>query len=248
MTEPLRVAAASDLQAVLPLLAEAFAKESGIEIVATTGSSGNLARQVRQGAPFDVFLSANQRYVDELAAEGIIEPESVAPYAVGVLVLAVNRDSGIPVEALADLDRAEVQRVAIANPDHAPYGVAARQALEDAGLWEALEPKLVRGDTVVQTLQFVRTGNAEAGLVALSNALGADAVRVVPIDPATHEPILQVLGVVADSARLRDARTFARFLLEPPGQRILLENGFRAIPDPPQRRGRVAERGSGFPQ
>ncbi len=99
----MRVAAASDLQSVLPALAERFRKDHGVEVVTTIGSSGNLARQVRQGAPFDLFLSANRRYVEDLADEGVIAPETVAPYAVGVLVLAVNRASGGAIEGLEDL-------------------------------------------------------------------------------------------------------------------------------------------------
>lgn len=234
-TEPetLRVAAASDLQGVLPILAEQFERESGVRVVPTTGSSGNLAQQIRQGAPFDVFLSANRRFVEELAADGIILPETVSPYAVGVLVLATNADTGRAVETLDDLNRPEIKRVAIANPDHAPYGVAARQTLQNAGLWEPLAPKLVRGDSVLQAFQFVRTGNAEAGLVALSNALGSEGVRVISIDPELHEVIQQVLGVVAGSTLEVEARSFARFLQGAAAQGILLRNGFQPAVDSP---------------
>lgn len=226
---PLRVAAASDLQAVLPILAERFGRENGVAVVATFGSSGNLARQVRQGAPFDLFLSANRRYVEELAADGRVERVTVAPYATGVLVLAVHGGAEAPVEGLADLARPEVRAIAMANPDFAPYGVAARQALERAGLWDALGPKLVPADSVRHALQFVETGNAEAGLVALANAQGDPAVRIVSIDPDLYEPIEQTLGVVVGAPRVADARAFARFLLGAAGQQILQQNGFRPI-------------------
>lgn len=226
---PLRVAAASDLQAVLPVLAARFRAEAGVEVVATFGSSGNLARQIRQGAPFDLFLSANRQYIEDLAAEGVIRPDSVDPYAVGVLALAVHEAVSAPIATLDDLRRPEVRRVALANPEFAPYGVAARQALERSGLWDDLGPKLVLADSVRHALQFVQSGNAEVGLVALSNARDAPRVRATPIDESRHEPITQVLGVVAGAAREADARAFARFLLGPDGQAILARDGFRPV-------------------
>lgn len=227
---PLRVAAASDLQAAFPALIAGFHQHSGETVEMIAGASGQLSQQVRQGAPFDVFLSADLGFVAKLAEAGAIRPDSVRPYAIGSLVLAVYRESPAGVSSLGDLARPEIQRVSIANPEHAPYGRAAKQALERAGLWESLRPKIVQAETVRQALQFVRTGNADAGLVgrAISDV---PEVRIVTIDPALHEPIVQGLGIVAASARPESAAAFTRFLLGADGQRILAQYGFRP-PDP----------------
>jgi molybdate transport system substrate-binding protein len=229
----LRVAAASDLLGVLPALTNRFTAASGVTVTPVVGASGQLAQQIRQGAPFDVFLSANMGFVRDLANEDLIEPDTVRAYARGRLVLVVNRGSGVTVEGLTDLVRPEVKRVAIANPELAPYGQAARQALEKAGLWEGLKPKLVQAETVGQALQYVQMGNAEAGLVAHSVA-GVPEVRPAEINPVLYEPVLQGLGVVARSGHGESARQFTRFLLGVEGQKVLASSGF----DPPPEEGR----------
>jgi molybdate transport system substrate-binding protein len=233
-TGPLRVAAASDLLAACPSLVEAFRTETGLDVVFIPGASGQLAQQISQGAPFDVFLSADRAFVTGLVADGSIRADSVRPYAIGTLVIVVNRASGAKVEKLADLAGPGIRHVAIANPDFAPYGRAARQTLERAGLWEPLTPKLVQAESVRQTLQFVQTGNAEAGLVGYAVA-GVPEVHVVRLDiePAPHDPIVQTLGVTTRSARADDAEAFARFLLGPAGQAILARFGFRPPPSQP---------------
>ena len=176
------MAAASDLQGVLPNLAERFTAATGITITPVVGASGQLAEQIRQGAPFDVFLSANIAYVRKLASEGHITADSVRVYAQGRLVLVVNRQSNVTVKALADLTGPEVKHIAIANPDVAPYGLAARQTLEKSGLWDSLKPKVVQAETVRQAMQFVQSGNAEVGLVAHSVAEDPR-VRKIDVDP-----------------------------------------------------------------
>jgi molybdate transport system substrate-binding protein len=226
------VAAASDLQGALPALTERFTAGTGIRVTPIVGASGQLAQQIRQGAPFDVFLSANMTFVRDLAREALIEPDSVRFYARGRLVLAVNRTSGVVVDGLAALARPEVKRVAIASPELAPYGLAARQALEKAGLWESLKPKLVQAETVRQAMQFVQTGNAEAGLVAHSVARVSE-VTVIDIDAALYEPIFQGLGVIARTDRGGPARRFAQFLLDADGQKVLESCGFGPPPEKP---------------
>lgn len=226
---PLRVAAASDLQAVLPELAAAFERTGGGRVEFVLGSSGNLARQVAQGAPFDLFLSADRRRVEELAEGGAIDRASVRPYAVGSLALAVHGDAAATIRGLEDLRRPEVKKLALANPEFAPYGAAARVALQSAGLWDELQPKVVLAETVRQALQFVQTGNADAGLVGRAIAEGAG-VEVRPIDPGLYDPIVQTLGVVADAPCVESARAFAAFLLGPEGQGLLARRGFRPYP------------------
>jgi molybdate transport system substrate-binding protein len=226
----LRVAAASDLQGVLPSLTDRFTASSGVTVTSVFGASGQLAQQIRQGAPFDVFLSANMAFIRDLTKEGLIESDTVGAYARGRLVLVVNRDVKATIEGLADLSRPEVKRVAIANPETAPYGLAARQALEKSGLWERLRPKLAEAESVRQALQYVQTGNAEAGLVAHSVA-GVPEVRSTEVDPALHEPILQGLGVVARSDHGESARKFTRFLLGGEGREVLVSHGFEPPPE-----------------
>lgn len=230
-TVTLRVAAASDLQTALPALIERYRRDHPIDVQPAFGASGQLAAQIRQGAPFDLFLSANLAFVQGLAADGTIRPETVRPYTRGTLVLAVHPASGGSIAGLADLARPEIKKIALANPDFAPYGKAARQALERAGLWEPLAEKLVRAETVRQALQFVETGNAEAGLVG--RAIAAEpAVRILAVDPALYDPIIQGLGVVAASAHAEEARAFADFLASADGQAILAGFGFQSVTTP----------------
>ena len=228
--EPLRVAAASDLQTAFPALAKAFHESGGVEVSATFGASGQLVEQIKAGAPFDVFLSANLAFVEGLAKGGDVAPKSVKPYAVGSLVLVVHEGSGGGIERLADLSKPAVKKVAIANPAFAPYGAAAKQALEKAGLWDELAPKRVQAETVRQALQFVQSGNAEAGLVGRSVAK-VKGVRIVEVDPKLYDPIVQGLGIVARTKRPDDARAFADFLLGEKGQALLVHHGFGGKPE-----------------
>ena len=134
--KPLRIAAASDLQHALPRLAERFKQRTGTMSTLTLDASGRLAEQIKAGAPFDVFLAANVKFVSELAAAGLVLPESVQPYARGALVLCVHRAASRQVLGLDDLSRPAIKKIAIANPDYAPYGFAARQALQRGAVVE----------------------------------------------------------------------------------------------------------------
>jgi molybdate transport system substrate-binding protein len=227
----LRVAAASDLQAALPALVERYRRAHPVDVQPAFGSSGQLAAQIRQGAPFDLFLSADLAFVRDLAADGTVQPESVRPYTRGALVLAVHPEAGAAIAGLADLARPEVKAIALANPDFAPYGQAGRQALERAGLWDTVHAKVVRAETVRQALQFVETGNAEAGLVGRAIA-AAPGVRVIDVDPALYDPIIQGLGIVAEAPHAEEARAFADFLTGADGQAVLARFGFQEADAP----------------
>jgi molybdate transport system substrate-binding protein len=222
----LRIAAASDLQSALPRLGERFQAKTGIVVSPTFGASGLLSQQIKQGAPYDVFLSANEAFVRDLAAAGAIRPESVHAYARGSLVLAVYRGLGDRVGSLADLAKPEVKKVALANPETAPYGKAGKQALERARLWDRLQPKIVVAESVRQALLYAEKGDAEAALVGRAIA-GIPEVRTVEVDEALYDPIVQALGVVADSPRRGDAEAFAKFVVSDEGQAILNDFGFR---------------------
>jgi molybdate transport system substrate-binding protein len=222
---PLRIAAASDLQSALPKLADRFQAKTGIAITLTFGASGQLSEQIKGGAPFDVFLAANEAFVRDLAGLGLIKRDSVHSYARGSLVLAVYHELGEKVHSLADLANPEVKKIALANPATAPYGKAGKQALERAGLWAALEPKIVVAESVRQALIYAQKGDAEAALVGRAIA-SVPEVRLVELDPKLYDPIIQAIGVVAATARTTDAEQFARFVLDEEGQGILKEFGF----------------------
>jgi molybdate transport system substrate-binding protein len=220
----IRIAAASDLRFACPKLAERFEQRTGIKVSPTFGASGQLAAQIKQGAPYDLFLAANQSFVDDLAAKGLIEPDSVRPYARGSLVLAVYRDFADQIRSLEDLTKPIIKRIALANPETAPYGKAGKQALERAGLLKQLEPKIVVAESVGQALIYAQKGDAEAALIGRAVA-GASEIRVVEIDADLYAPIIQALGIVNSTKRIAEARAFAEFVLGEDGQRILAEFG-----------------------
>jgi molybdate transport system substrate-binding protein len=221
----LRIAAASDLQTALPDLADRFTKQTKIEVSLIFGASGHLADQIKQGAPFDVFLAANQKFVHDVATAGCIRSESVHPYARGTLVLAIDIKRGEPIETLADLAKPDVKFVVLANPDTAPYGAAGKQALERAGLWDNVAPKIVRAESVRGALQFVQSGNAEAGFVGSAIARVPE-VRSIVVDPKLYDPIVQALGIVSRTDKLTEAEAFTQFVLSETGQGILAGFGF----------------------
>jgi molybdate transport system substrate-binding protein len=196
-TPPVRIAAASDLKFALAEIAQAFERETGQKLAITYGSSGNLARQIEQGLPMDLFLSADEALVQRLHQNGWAQDAGVI-YAQGRLAWVVPPGS----TALLDADLKGLQgfqgKLAIANPEHAPYGRAARAALQAARLWPGLQAQLVLGDNVSQATQFVSSGAAQAGLVSLSLAAApelAGRLRHVAVNPALHPPIIQRMAL-----------------------------------------------------
>lgn len=221
------VAVASDLQEAWPAIAARFLEVAKTDLSPTFGASGQLAEQIRQGAPFDIFLSADLGYVEKLAGTGDILPGSVAPYALGELALVVRSELAGRVRSLADLAGPDVKSVAIANPEFAPYGRAARTVLDRAGLSEALAPKLVRAESVRMALTHVVRGDADTGLVGRASIQGNPGVAVIPIDPAFSDPIVQGLGITKQAAEPKSAESFRRFLLNEEGRAILAKAGYR---------------------
>ncbi len=227
----LRVAAASDLQPALDEIAANYRAADRPRVEITYGSSGTLARQIAQGAPFGVFFSADEALVLDLARQGHTVDEGFV-YAIGGLVLAVPPASPLkPDGTLADLRAAladgRVKRFAIANPEHAPYGKAAEAALRHAGLWDAIKPKLVLGEHVAQAAQFALSGSAEGGIVALSLSLApaiAARGRFAPIDPAWHPPLRQ--RVALTKMRMNEGADFLRHVLSPASAAVLERYGF----------------------
>jgi molybdate transport system substrate-binding protein len=232
--QALRVAAASDLQSVLPAIAQRFEQQSGVRVQLTFGSSGNFFSQIQNGAPFDVFFSADLSYPQQLDAAGLAEPGTLYQYAVGRLVVWVRRDSDLDVSrGLQLLADPRVKRVAVANPDHAPYGRAAIAALEHERLTATVRPKLVLGENVSQAAQFVHSGNADAGILALSLAMSPALTpigqyREVPAD--FHAPLQQGAVIVKASQQKDRARRLLAFLQQPDTKQQLQAGGFAMPP------------------
>jgi molybdate transport system substrate-binding protein len=219
------VFAASDLQLALAEVSNAFAAAGHPKPTISFGSTGTLSRQIENGAPADVFFAADESYLIELERKAILLAGTRQRYAIGRVAL-VERAGLAPVTTLADLVRTDVRRVAIANPDHAPYGRAARDALMRLGLWSTLQPRLVLGENVSQTFQFVATGNADAGVVALSLAIGAPGTRYSVIDASLHEPIAQSAAVIARTLQPAPALELLTFVNGPLGRPIMKKHGF----------------------
>jgi molybdate transport system substrate-binding protein len=219
------IAAAADLAPLGDELT-ALAAAHHLRVQFTFGSSGLLARQIGQGAPYDVYLSADESFVSNLSSQGRLVSGTGRVYAHGRLALwsKTLREGGI--ERLVS---PEVRHVAIANPQHAPYGAAARQALQHRGLWERIKPKLVYGENVRQALQFAESGNAEAAIVAWSLVIHRGGVLL----PATwHDPIRQAGAVVTGSRAEIHAIRFLELLSGPEGTAILRKYGFEPAGTP----------------
>ena len=219
------VAAASDLTPAFEEIGRAFESTYNTKVVFVFGSTGMLTRQIENGAPIDMFAAASMSYIDELDQKGLIIPDSKAIYARGRITLWTPSDSTLRLEGIKDLARPEVTRIAIANPDHAPYGLAARQALESAGLWESVKPKLVYGDNIRQTLQYAQTGNVEVAIVALSLSEQSHG-RWSLIPEELHQPLDQGLAIIKTTKKEQSARAFANFLTGPQGRAIMAKYGF----------------------
>lgn len=231
--QSLTVAAASDLQTVLPEVAKRFEKETKIHVTTTFGSSGNFFAQIQNGAPFDLFLSADVEYPGRLEDAGLAVKGSLTEYAVGRIVLWTRKDSGVNVSmGFGILASPRVRRIAIANPEHAPYGRAAIAALEHENLYVELERKLVLGENISQAAQFAQSGNADAGIIALSLALSSplkSAGTMYQIPNDWYRPIIQG-GVILERSRQKDAaRQFLSFLRRPEIARVLEQAGFTVV-------------------
>jgi molybdate transport system substrate-binding protein len=227
----LTVSAAADLSYAFGEIGAAFEAETGHKVVFNFGSTGQLAQQIEQGAPVDLFAAANVSFIDDLAQQGLILPDTVQMYARGRITLWTRADSPLQIMQVSDLARTEIARIAIANPDHAPYGVAAREAMQTAGVWEAVQPKLVLGENVRQTLQYAETGNVDAAIVALSLSVPAAASAGQPgrwtlIPEDLHAPIDQALAVIRGTQHESAARAFAAFVNGSQGRLIMRKYGF----------------------
>jgi len=229
--QSLTVAAAADLNYALRDLAARYEQKTGVQVTLSFGSSGNLFAQIQNGAPYDLFFSADEQYPQKLAAAGVLDPATLRAYAVGHLVLWVPNSIGLdPQQQKMDLLlQPAVLRIAIANPQSAPYGRAAMSALEHFGLKDRLAAKLVFGENISQAVQFVESGNAQAGLIALSLAL-SPAMKAAgtywPLPAGSYPELRQAAGIVSASKRKQAAQAFLDYITSPQGAAVLEQFGF----------------------
>lgn len=233
--EPLVVAGASDLMPAFTVLGEEFEAATGTPVVFNFGSSGQLAQQLIEGAPMDVYAAANVSFVEQVLDAGVGDPTTRSTYAFGHLVMWSPDDAWGGWHSLEDLAADDAVRVvAIANPDHAPYGLAAKQAMETAGVWDTLEPRLVYGESVADAHRFAASGNADVAIVALPLALAADEAgdgQWTQLDEELHEPLQQDLIVTAnDTDRAEVAGRFVDHVNSEEGRQVMRRFGL-LLPD-----------------
>ena len=196
-----------------------------MDVVFSYGSTAQLAQQIENGAPFDVFAAADTEHVDGLVKSGKLTAASRATYARGQLALWIPKGEQMGVHELKDLGNAKIRFIAIAQPSLAPYGQAAVEALQSAHLYDGLQPKFVYGNTINLAKQLAASGNADACFTAYSLVLH-ESGTVIKVDPDLYKPIEQALAIVAASQRLPDAQKFNEFLLGPEGRSILAKSGY----------------------
>jgi molybdate transport system substrate-binding protein len=219
------VAAAANLTDAFQELSRRFSERNGIRVILSFGGTADLAKQIENGAPFDVYAAADSAHVEALEQKGLLTPGTRALYARGTLVLWTPAGSTINIEHLEDLKRMDVERIAIAKPDIAPYGQASVEALRALNIWEQVEPKVVYGMNVSQVKQFVASGNAEVGFLPRALVKPGEG-RYIEINEELHRPIDQALGVIRASEKQDAARRFADFILSPEGQQVLEKFGY----------------------
>ncbi len=226
-----RVAAAADLEPLLPALLASYEHQTGQHVEASFASSATLATQIENGAPFDVFLAANMAFPQKVAQDGFAAAgSSVAPYARGTLVLWTRNQSGVSQLSMPSLASAAIHTIAIANPQHAPYGHAAMEALTSLALLPAVQPKLRTAENIAQAAQFASTGNADVGLISLTSALTLTAQgHYITVPQNAYSPILQGAVALKGGANTKGAAAFLRYLHSPAVTQQLQQGGLAPV-------------------
>jgi len=224
--QEITVAAAANLTEVAQTLGAEFEAQTKIHPVFSFASTAVLTTQIENSAPFDVFLSADAEHVDQLDHEGLLAPGSNAVYAVGVLAMWIPPGSKAHSGKIEDLKAADVKVIALANPKLAPYGAAAVETLQHAGIWDQVKDKIVYAENISMAKQYGTSKNADAVFTAYSLVL-KEAGQVIQVDQALHTPIVQKLGVLAHSPHRDSAQSFTTFVLTGAGRDILARSGYK---------------------
>lgn len=230
-TRTLTVSAAADLSDAFSELGRLYTAESGVNVSFNFGSTGQLAHQVEEGAPVDIFAAASIDYIVELEKKGSLIPESRQIYGIGRLVLWSRLDSPAQVARVDELNQATIKRIAIANPEHAPYGMAAREALVTAGIWPDLLPRIVMAGNVREALQYAESGDVDVAIIARSLCPTATNTGRVPgnwslVPDTLHRPLIQAMGIVRGSQNRELAEKFTSLVASEKGKQILTRYGF----------------------
>lgn len=228
--QEITVAAAADLQFAMQDVAGRFQKETGKSVKLTYGSSGNFFQQLQNGAPFDIFFSANLDYAKKLEAAGLTDPGSYYQYAKGKIVIWVPNDSTLDLSSgMQALLNPSIKKIAVANPQHAPYGRAAVAAMQKENIYERVKDKFVLGENISQTASFVVSGAADVGIVALSLALSPNMKnkgRYVEVPAGEYPPIEQACVLLSSSKNKETARQFLSFIKTAAVGDVLSSYGF----------------------
>ncbi len=226
-TSSITASVAANATAPFQEIAKEFEKETGVKVSLNFGASGTLATQIINGAPVDFFASADVGFLDELASKGLLVAGTKHIYARGVLTIWTLKDSKLQVEGLQDLSNLSIKRIAMANPERAPYGAAAQQALQAVGLWDKLQPKLILGENVNQTMQYATSGNVDVAIVPLSLSLSeTQNGQYIIVDRQLYGPLDQAMGVIKGSRHEKAALRFEDFVRGPKGQAIFKNFGY----------------------
>lgn len=227
-TKKITVSAASNLIEAFEHLRVPFQEKTGIQVIYNFASSGTLSQQIEHGAPVAVFASADTAYIARLVNENIIDPDTVKPYASGRLAF-YSLQADLVSTQLEELDLAAIERIVIANPDHAPYGVVSRTVLKNSNLWNKLEHKLILADNVRQALTYVETGDVSVALLPLSLIINLEKGAYSVIPASQHEPLIQTIGIVNQTSHKEEAQTFINYVISEPGQSILRKYGYQSV-------------------
>jgi molybdate transport system substrate-binding protein len=225
-TDEINVAAAANLSDAFTELGKEFTTRTGIRVVFSFGATADLAHQIENNAPFDVFASADVENVDRLESKGLLTSNTRKLYARGRLVMWTPPGARFTLTSLEDLKRPEVQRIGIAKPDVAPYGRATVEALRAQSLWPQLESKVVYGQNVLQVRQYASTGNVDVAFLPLALVKAGDG-QVIEVEERLHQPINQAIAVVKESHKQEAARSFVDFVTSPDGLALLERAGYR---------------------
>jgi molybdate transport system substrate-binding protein len=218
------VAAAADLALAFKDIGESFENTTGNKVKIIFSSSGTAREQIENGAPYDVYASANIKFVDYLITKDKVIEDSKELYAIGRVVVAVKNDNSLKIFDAKDLLKPEFKKISIADPSHAPYGLAAKEVLQSLGLWEKIEPKLVFGKDIQHSLSLLKTGNVEAGFISLS--VVNEEVDYLLFDDNLHNPLKQAIVVVKGTKFEKEARAFIKYVNSPTGSKIMRKYGF----------------------
>jgi molybdate transport system substrate-binding protein len=233
--QTLRLAAAADLQPVLPPILNEFEAKTHLHVDASYQSSATLATQIENGAPFDLFMAADLSFPQHVIAAGLADSDQPIPYARGTLVLWTRNDSPFTKLSVDTLRDPALKTLAIANAQHAPYGRAAEASLRSLGLYDQLKPKFVVAENIAQTAQYVDSGNAQLGLISLTSAL-SDRLRAnghyITMPGDSYPPILQGAVILKNSSNRNAAHQLLDFLLSPPVQKELAARGLEPVHSP----------------